>query len=117
MNPSNLPVELVNKFVPRMNPNIWQNLPDELVNRICCESVKSQGVHPFAEEIKTLVMLEDIINTYTTLYAEEAYDWLGIDLEEQFFNPRSVLEGWGVHRKWKSLTPVQRREFFIVIVT
>ncbi len=100
-----------------MDPNIWKNLPDELVNRICCEAVKSRGVHPFAEEIKTLVMFDDIIKTYTEMYGdEEDHDWLSIDLEEQFFNPRSVLEGWGIHRKWKSLTPAQRREFFIVIV-
>lgn len=100
-----------------MDTYIWRNLPEVLVNRICCESIKSNGVHPFAEEIKTLVVLDDIIKTYTELYgSDEALDWLGIDLEEQFPNPRSILEGWGVHRKWKSLTPSQRREFFIVIV-
>ncbi len=100
-----------------MDPNIWQNLPDELVNRICCESVKSKGVHPFAEEVKTLMMLEGIMEQYMNFYnGEEALEWLLIDLEEQFFNNRSVLEGWGVHRKWRSLTPRQRMDFFVVFV-
>lgn len=100
-----------------LSPAIWKNLPDELVNKICCESVRAKGVHPFAEEVKTLGALGDIIKTYTEFYGDEAgLEWLSIDLEEQFFNKRAVIEGWGVHRKWKSLTPEQRRDFFVVLV-
>lgn len=101
-----------------LSPAIWKNLPHELVNRICCESVRAKGVHPFAEEVKTLTALGDIIKTYTEFYGgeEEAMSWLSIDLEEQFQNTRSVIEGWGVHRKWKSLTPEQRRDFFVILV-
>jgi hypothetical protein len=100
-----------------MDPNIWSNLTDELVNMICCDAVKSKGVHPFAEEVKTLMELQEIIDAYMNLYdGEEALDWLSNDLEDQFFNPKAVLEGWGVHRKWRSLTPSQRRDFFIVFV-
>lgn len=88
-------------------------LPVDIANRIYCDAVRLRGVHPFAEEVKTLMMLGSLIQDYTDQYGdEEALDWLSIDLEKRFFNNRSVLEGWGVHRKWKSLTPVQRREFF-----
>lgn len=100
-----------------MDPQIWKNLPDEIVNRVCCESVRALGTHPFADEIKTLSALGKIIETYEDRYGTpDAYDWLSIDLESQFPNNRSIIEGWGVHRKWKSLTPTQRREFFTVFV-
>lgn len=100
-----------------MDPKLWSKLPADIIDRVCFESVKMRGSHPFAEEIKTLVTIYDIIKTYCDFYGEdEGLTWLGIDLEEQFFNPKSVLEGWGVHKKWKSLTPTQRREFFTVLV-
>lgn len=89
-------------------------LPEDIVNHICCLAIRLNDPHPFAEEIKTLVNIYDIINIYESFYnSDEALDWLSIDLEEQFFNEQSVIEGWGVHRKWKSLTPSQRRSFSI----
>jgi hypothetical protein len=100
-----------------MDPTIWSNLPEELVNRICCESVRARGVHPFADEIKTLGALGHIIETYTDFYGNlDAMQFLIGDLDDQFPNNIANDEGWGVHRKWKSLTPQQRREFFIVLV-
>lgn len=92
-----------------MDPNIWSQLPSDIVNRIVCEYIKSKGVHPFAEEIKTLNLLNDVLNIYTSCYGDEAYDWLAIDLD----NFRDDIDGnWGVFRKWKKLTPLQRMEFF-----
>ena len=88
-----------------MDPNIWSRLPEDIVNKIL-----SKRVHPFAEEIKTLHLLNDVLNIYTSCYGvEEAYYWLAIDLD----NFRDDLDGnWGVHKKWKKLTPIQRLEFF-----
>lgn len=87
-----------------MDPNIWGQLPSDIVNKIL-----SKRVHPFAEEIKTLNLLNDVLNIYASCYDDFAYDWLAIDLD----NFRDDLDGnWGVHKKWKKLTPSQRRDFF-----
>ncbi len=88
-----------------MDPIIWSRLPDELVHKILCKRV-----HPFAKEIKTLHLLNDVVNIYVSCYGvEDAYDWLSIDLD----NFRDDLDGnWGVHKKWRKLTPAQRQEFF-----
>lgn len=64
--------------------------------------------HPFAEEIKTLNLLNDVLNIYASCYDDMAFDWLALDLD----NFRDDLDGnWGVHKKWRKLTPTQRREF------
>lgn len=98
-----------------MDQSIWSRLPDELINRICCEEVKSRGTHPFAEEIKTLNMFYNIVDLYEDFYGvPDAYDWLNIDLEAQFPDTKSL--NWGNQRKWKSLTPNQRRDFFTVFL-
>ena len=101
-----------------MDQKIWSQLPEELINRICCEEVKSRGTHPFAEEIKTLFVFDDIISNYIDFYGslEDAYAWLSIDLDDQYPVLCVDTSGWGIHRKWNSLTPVQRREFFSVFI-
>lgn len=96
-----------------MDPNIWGRLPSDITNRIICEYVKSEGVHPFADEIKTLNLLNDVLNIYVSCYGDDiAYDWLAIDLDN-FRDGGDLDEGnWGVHKKWRKLTPAQRRDFF-----
>ena len=83
-------------------------LPEDIVNHICCLAIKLRGVHPFAEEVKTLKLLDDVIQRYTQEYNDEDMEWLIIDLD--MFFPTDA-NNWGVHRKWRSLTPNQRREF------
>lgn len=87
------------------------SLPDEIVNHIVCLSVKMRDPHPFAEEIKTLGMIGGVIQKYKNLYGEEdAMEWLILDLDNQF---PGVENNWssGVFKKWRALTPAQRREF------
>jgi hypothetical protein len=88
-----------------MDPEIWGNLPEEIVNRICCDSVKMKGVHPFAVEIQTLNLINEILTVY-----ENDLEFLSIDLDNDF--PDVGEYHWGVFRKWKSLTPEQRRLFY-----
>lgn len=89
---------------PKMDSNIWSNLHEDILKNILYKRV-----HPFAEEIKTLHLLNDVVNIYASCYGDEAYDWLAIDLD----NFRDDIDGnWGVPRKWKKLTPLQRMEFF-----
>ena len=86
------------------------NLPEELINHIVCLSVKMRDRHPFAEEIKTLNMIGGVIQKYKALYGEDAMEWLILDLDNQF---PSVENNWstGVFKKWRAMTPAQRREF------
>lgn len=84
-----------------------ERLPEDIVNRICCLAIKLKGPHPFVDEIKTLNMLNDVIERYTQEYNDDAMDWLILDLDVFF----PAENHWGVHRKWRSLTPNQRREF------
>lgn len=91
-----------------------EQIPEDIVNRICCEAIKMRGVHPFAEEIKTLNLLNDIIEEYSIMYDVEAFDWLSMDLDNQY--PDSKHVNSSVIKKWKSLTPKQRREFIVVII-
>ena len=88
----------------------------EFINIVCCEEVKTREVHPFAEEIKTLNMFYNIVELYEDFYGvhDDAYNWLSIDLEAQFPDTKSL--NWGIYRKWKSLTPNQRRDFFTVFL-
>ena len=92
-----------------MDPNIWSRLPTEIINRICHDSVRTRPIHPFAKEIKTLMMLGDIIDKYTTLYGNDAFDLLSIDLDT--FVPNENGINWSVQRKWRSMTPMQRLDF------
>ncbi len=85
------------------------SLPDEIVNHIMCLSVKMRDPHPFANEIKTLSMIGGVIQKYREFYNEDAMDWLILDLDNQF--PGVGVENSGVFRKWRALTPAQRREF------
>lgn len=85
-------------------------LPDDLVNRICCLAIKIKDPHPFAEEINTLNLIGSVIGIYKQEYEEEAMDWLILDLDNSFPTEEN---NWscGVFKKWKSLTPTQRRLF------
>ena len=68
--------------------------------------------HPFADEIKTLNLLNDVLNVYTSCYGDLGFDYLAFDLD----NFRDDLDGnWGVYKKWRKLTPTQRREFFRLV--
>lgn len=84
--------------------------PEDLVNRICCLAIKNRGPHPFSEEIKTLNLIGSIIENYRNIYNEDAMDWLILDLDNSFPTEEN---NWscGVFKKWKSLTPTQRRMF------
>lgn len=86
-------------------------LPDDIVNRICCMAIKSRDAHPMSDEVKTLYMLNDVIKKYKSIYEneDEAMNWLIIDLDSYFFSDEE--NDWGVIRKWKSLSPSQRRFF------
>lgn len=90
---------------------MFHTLPDELVNKICCMAVKLKSPNPFAEQIKTLNMLGEVIQRYKNAYQEDAMDWLSIDLDKCFPDENDDTSDWGVHRKWMSLTPEQRRFF------
>lgn len=95
-----------------MDPQLWSRLPTELINRICTESVMSRPIHPFAFEVKTLMLLGDVIRKYRILYGNDAdaFDILGLDLDNMFPIASGGVE-WNVHRKWRSLTPDQRCDF------
>lgn len=85
-------------------------LPEDIVNRICCEAVKMQGIHPFAFEIKTLGLLDELIRVYTYFHGEEdGMNWLLLDLHRGNY-------GDGVHRIWRSMTPDQRYNFYILAI-
>ncbi len=90
------------------------DLPEEIVNHICCLAVKLRGPHPFVDEIKTLHMIGGVIERYRKLYNEDAMDWLILDLDTQFPTNQNNWS-WGVFRKWRSLTPVERIQFAIKI--
>lgn len=92
-----------------MDPQLWSRLPDELINRICCEAVRIRPIHPFAEEVKTLMFLGNIIQKYKILYGNDSLDLLSIDLDT--FVPNENGINWSVHRKWRSMTPNQRYDF------
>lgn len=92
-----------------MDPKIWSRLPCDLINRICNESVVTRQIHPFAFEVKTLMMLGDVIRKYRILYNNDALDILSVDLDNMF--PIQGGVEWNVHRKWRSLTPYQRCDF------
>lgn len=93
-----------------MDPNIWKNLPGDLVERICSQPIKMQRVF---EDLKTLMLFKDIVSKYTDSYGEEGIDWLSVDLDSMFPNENHV--NYSVARKWKTLTPEERREFFIAL--
>ena len=94
---------------------ILPQLPEDIVGIICCTAAKLRQPNPCVEDIKTLTILNDIIETYTSHYEgkEEGLDWLANDLDE--YLPESAWN-YGVHRKWKMMTPEQRRDFFVVNV-
>lgn len=85
-------------------------LPEDLVNRICCLAIKIRGQHPFAEEIKTLNLIGSVISIYEQEYNEEAMEWLILDLDNSFPKEENNWS-WGVFKKWRLLTPTQRRLF------
>ena len=85
-------------------------LPEDLVNTICCLAIKLKGPHPFVEEIKTLNLIGSVIGIYEQEYNEDAMDWLIIDLDNSFPTKENNWS-WGVFKKWRSLTPVERRLF------
>lgn len=79
----------------------WDQLPEDVIAHIY-KFVRQP--HPFAEDIKTLALLGDVIRVYDDI------DFLIIDLCD--FAPNEKDAHWGVHRKWKSMTPEQRRSFY-----
>lgn len=86
-------------------------LPEDIVNHICCLAIKLKDPHPFVEEIKTLNMIGGVIGVYEQEYGEEdAMEWLILDLDTSFPTNENNYS-WGVFRKWRSLTPAQRRLF------
>jgi hypothetical protein len=88
-------------------------LPDDIVGIICCNAARMRVPNPCVEDIKTLTLIDDIIKTYTSYYADEGIEWFANDLDD--YLPEYAWN-YGVHRKWKMLTPDQRRYFFVVFV-
>lgn len=88
------------------------SLPEDIVNHICCLAIKLKDPHPFVDEIKTLNMIGGVIGVYEQEYGEEdAMEWLILDLDRSFPTNENNYS-WGVFRKWRSLTPTQRRFFY-----
>jgi hypothetical protein len=88
------------------------NLPEDIVGIICCAAARLREPNPCVDDIKTLSMLGEIIQEYNVQYgSEEGLDWLANDLDEYL---QESAWNYGVHRKWKMLTPEQRRDFFVV---
>lgn len=81
----------------------WNKLPEDIIEHIYKFVRQTTPPHPFAEEIKTLALLDDVLRVYDI-------DFLIIDLCD--FAPNEKDTHWGVHRKWKSMTPEQRRSFY-----
>ena len=100
--------------VPRFEActNKMAALADDIVGIICCNAARLREPHPCVEDIKTLALLDEIIRVYNEHYGEwEGLDWLAHDLDADL--PERAWN-YGVHRKWKMLTPEQRRNFFVV---
>jgi hypothetical protein len=89
------------------------DLPDDIVGIICCTAARLREPNICVDDVKTLAMLGGVIHTYNSQYGDEGLDWLANDLDE--YLPESAWS-YGVHRKWKTMTPEQRRDFFVVIL-
>jgi len=89
------------------------DLPEDIVGIICCTAARLREPNPCVDDIKTLAMLGGIIATYESYYEYEGLDWLANDLDE--YLPESAWN-YGVHRKWKTMTPEQRHDFFVVLL-
>lgn len=94
-----------------MDPTIWSNLPNELAERICSQPIKMYNV---LEDLKTLMLLKEVVSKYTDMYGEDGVDWLSIDMDTMFPNENRI--NYGVARKWKTLKPYERLEFFTTVI-
>lgn len=86
------------------------DLPEEIVNHICCLAIKLRDPLPFLDDIKTLNLIDEIVQRYIQEYNDDAFEWLILDLDNYFPTDENNW-GWGVYRKWNSLTAQQRRSF------
>lgn len=89
-------------------------LPEDIVGIICCAAARLREPNPCVDDIKTLAIFNDILRGYDAYYGEdEGIEWLANDLDEYL---HESAWNYGVHRKWKMLSPEQRRDYFVVFV-
>lgn len=84
------------------------NLPEDIVNHICCLAAKMREPSPVVEDLKTLWMLDGVIMEYLKRYKSNGMMYLGFDIDEQF--PEYDMN-YGAVKKWMLMSVKQRKEF------